>query len=283
MALPTWVDKIPNVQGGFFPVQRNPQGADFGAVSLTSPRKGVAHTTEGNTEIPPYGNNAPQLTIGKQGLYQHRAFGRMAGTLAHPSGTPPTNQLVIIQFELVEFSELVPWVPESQLQVDMMASVFEFSEQELGVPEDHVWPDEQDPGTIAVTSYRRRHSRWPDVPGWYYHAEVRDNSHWDMGDCLTTPMMKHEPLPPMVRATAIYLQYKDKHSTDFHYHSQRITPFFEKSKDASTFAIAHRKLALARAMRGKVKSAAHGDKVIDVRLARPVAVTKRIKPEDVVG
>ena len=220
-----WVNKI-----GAFPVGKHPQGTDFGAVALSSPPKGCGHTTEGTGEIPNYSSSSPHFTIGRAGISQHRQLGRMAGTLRNEAGGTDTNRLIRVQFELVGFSSVAPWTPGPK-QSDMLAALFEFSEKECGIPEDHVWPDKfsdtpLQPGQIwATTNNPRRNRRFPEEPGWYTHAEIPENSHWDMGSCLITPLMQREPLPPLVDSFALVERVKDGDG----WKSSEVSPFFSES------------------------------------------------------
>jgi hypothetical protein len=220
-----WIKKL-----GPIKVERREMGRDFGAVDLSSPPKGCCHTTEGNSEVPNYGDSAPQFTIGKEGVYQHRKLGRMAGTLRHDSG-PPTNGVLRIQFEMVGFSSVKPWAP-TERQQEFLHHLFEFAHDECDIPKDHVWPDDLadtplGPGQLwATTNNPRRKKKFPSEPGWYFHAEIPGgNSHWDMGSCLITPILKRSSMPKLVTAYALVVREKGK---DGVFRSDEISPFFSK-------------------------------------------------------
>lgn len=268
------LSSIPNIQGGYIRVAHPAMSGvtDFGPVDLSSPPKGVMHTTEGTQEIPAYGSNAPQLTIGKHGIYQHRDFGRMAGTVSNHPGGVETNRLCRIQFELVEFTEREPWLPESQFQQDALASVFEWAWEALGVPQKHVWPDIQGSGILATESYYRRYSRFPGVAGWYNHGEMPENAHWDMGSCQATKLMDRKPGPEMVTAHALYVNWTGGQG---HSRSKRLSEFYKSDK------LLRSKLAVDGKVRGDLWRALNGKVVIDgktveVKRARPHIVTKKI-------
>jgi hypothetical protein len=260
-----WVEKI-----GPFPVERRPMGQDYGAVDLNSPPKGCGHTTEGNSEVPNYGSAAPQFTVGKVGIYQHRALGRMAGTLRHPSGTPPTNGVVRIQYEMVGFSSVKPWVPPDK-QADMLTALYEFAKKECDIPEDHVWPDELSETPLASgqiwasESNPRRKQKFPGTPGWYFHLEVPNNSHWDKGSCLVTPLMKRQPLPAVVTAFAFVIRERQKDGTS---RSDEVSPFFSERKALREWAVGEK---------DKLRS-----RIWDAMVAGHVHVAeRRVRAEDV--
>lgn len=215
-----FVDKI-----GGFKVHKRPMGVDFGEVDQNSAPKGVGHTTEGLTEVPDYGNNAPQFTVGREGLYQHRALGRMAGTLRNTSAPPETNRLVRVQYEMVGFSSVKPWLPAVDKQTEMLAALYEFADKELGVPAKHVWPDVQDPGVILATeTYRRRKSKFPNEAGWYSHGECPDNEHWDKGSFLYGKIMDGFSEPKLVKAFALI----EIDVINGHRKSIELSPFFSE-------------------------------------------------------
>lgn len=251
-----WVDSIPNVlDGGRIAVARNPQGQDYGAVDMSSPPKGCMHTTEGSS-LPAYGGNAPHFTIAKDKLYQHRALGRMAGTLQNLSGGVETNRLIRIQFELVGFSQMEPWLPGPVFQRDALASLFEFAERELGVPEDHVFPDDLGGGTWATASNpRRRSGKFPGTPGWYGHVEIPENSHWDPGSLMSSKLMANEPTPPLVDAFTLMVSFAHKHDKDeVHRHALELSPKFSTEKELRAWTVKDRELRgkVWRALRGKI-------------------------------
>jgi hypothetical protein len=195
-----WIKQLP----GKVPVRQVPMGVFWGKVDLNSPPKAVAHTTEGLSEVPNYGGSSPHFTIGQKFVSQHRPLGDMAGTLRNASGGVETNRLVRLQFELVGFSSLQPWLPDSNFQRDALSGLFELAEKELDIPRKHVWPDALEPGHIwAALDNPRRPKKFPDVPGWYFHSEIPENDHWDMGSCLISKLMEGADEPQMVPAFAM--------------------------------------------------------------------------------
>jgi hypothetical protein len=130
------------------------------------------------------------------------ALGDMAGTLRNAGSGIEANRLVRLQFELVEFSSLKPWLPDSSFQRDALTALYEFAQQELGIPKTHVWPDTLEPGTVwAVENNPRRPKKFPGTAGWYSHGEVPENTLWDMGSCFISKLMDQTDEPDMARPT----------------------------------------------------------------------------------
>jgi hypothetical protein len=180
-----FINKLP----GGISVDHRPAETQFGEVDLDSPPKGCGHTTEG-TQLPSYREgqtDAPTFTIGERRVWQHRGLEKSCGTLQNlPGGIAETNRFIRIQFELIGFSSQETWLPRLSFQRDALVAIKELAHDELGVPRDHVWPDKQDGGTIAVDTYHRRHSKFPSMPGWYGHVEIPENSHWTGDRCVGT-------------------------------------------------------------------------------------------------
>ena len=127
-----FIDKLP----GGIDVVHLPAEQQWGDVDLDSPPKGCGHTTEG-TSLPSYRSgqtDAPTFTIGPQKVWQHRALGKVCGTLQNHAGGTETNRLIRIQFELIGFSTRSPWLPARQFQRDALAAIKELAHDELGVP-----------------------------------------------------------------------------------------------------------------------------------------------------
>ena len=225
------IDHLP----GKIPVRQVPMGTDWGPVDMSSPPKGVAHTTEGLSEVPNYGGASPHFTIGQKSVSQHRPLGHMAGTLRNESGGVETNRLVRLQFELVGFSSLKPWLPESSFQREALAGLFEFAEKELDIPKMHVWPDALEDGHVwATIDNPRRPKKFPDVAGWYFHGEVPENTHWDMGSCLISKLMDGTDDPEMVTAFALV---EVKRAPSGGLISDEISPFFSSKKALRDWAV----------------------------------------------
>ena len=212
-----FIDKLP----GGIAVIHLPAEQDWGDVDMSSPPKGCGHTTEG-TSLPSYRTgqtDAPTFTIGPDKVWQHRALGKVCGTLQNMAGGVETNRIIRIQFELIGFSSRELWLPSKAFQQDALTAVRELAHNELGVPREHVWPDQQDDGIIATTTYRRRQSKFPATPGWYGHAEIPENDHWDWGSLRWNDL---DPGPDMVDALA-FIAGSQVNGT---FQTREISPFF---------------------------------------------------------
>lgn len=225
-----FINKLP---GGIEVVHR-PAERQFGDVDMDSPPKGCGHTTEGGN-LPSYGEgqtDAPTFTIGTDTVWQHRGLGKSCGTLRNePGGIPETNRFIRIQFELIGFSSQESWLPSSSFQREALAAIKELAHDKLDVPRDHVWPDRQDDGTIAVESYHRRHSKFPNVAGWYGHVEVPENSHWDWGSLRWNDL---DAGPNMVDALAFVERFKNSQGK---WRSREISPFFSNKAAVRNWAV----------------------------------------------
>jgi hypothetical protein len=174
-----FIDRLP----GGIDVVHKPADIEFGDVDLDSPPKGCGHTTQ-TRHLPSYREgqrDAPTFTVGKDTVWQHRGLGKTCGTLENDPGGLETNRLIRIQFELIAFSSRKRWLPKSSFQREALAAIKELARDELDVPPDHVWPDKQEAGILASAEYERRHSKFPNVAGWYAHVEIPENAHWDWG------------------------------------------------------------------------------------------------------
>ena len=225
-----WVEKL-----GGIPVRHIPMGTFWGKVDVNSPPKAVAHTTEGLSEVPNYGGSSPHFTIGQKHVSQHRPLGDMAGTLRNESGGVETNRLVRLQFELVGFSSLKPWLPESTFQRDALSGLFDMAEKDLDIPKEHVWPDPLEPGHIwASVNNPRRPKKFPSVAGWYFHGEVPENEHWDMGSCLITKLMAGDDDDEMIDT---YSLVEVKRAKTGGLITDEISPFFKTKKELRDWTV----------------------------------------------
>jgi hypothetical protein len=225
-----FVNKLP----GGIKVEHLPAERDWGDVDMDSPPKGCGHTTE-TPSLPSYGagqTDAPTFTIGEDTVWQHRALGKSCGTLQNQAGgMPETNRFIRIQFELIGFSSQESWLPKSSFQADALGAIKELARDKLDVPTDHVWPDVQDDGTIATEDYRRRHSKFPDIPGWYGHVEIPENDHWDWGSLLWDEV---EAGPQLVDALAFVERFKNNAGE---WRSREISPFFSSKGALRDWAV----------------------------------------------
>jgi hypothetical protein len=121
--------------------------------------------------------------------------------------------------------------PSSSFQREALAAIKELARDDLGVPPDHVWPDNQDDGILARQTYRRRRSRFPAVPGWYGHVEIPENSHWDWGSLRWDAL---EAGPEMVDALAFVERFENAAGK---WRSREISPFFSNRAALRDWAV----------------------------------------------
>lgn len=162
----------------------------FQSVTLSSPPKAVAHTTEGGWEpsINVYRSSmsAPTFQVGRDGpvkgplgarfidggrlrLAQFMPIGEMALSLRH-IGDPETNRIARVQVEIVGFRKLEPWLPDDPALVELLAALMSEIKRVADVPL-HRGGD----GTRSV-------ARWVSNSGWFGHNEVpAGNDHTDPG------------------------------------------------------------------------------------------------------
>lgn len=200
-----FVDSIPSLDGGRIKVTRVDVPHLDGAVELAAPPVAVAHTTE-TKYLPGYRpNTPPHMTVGKRsattrcGLFQHVGLSRMANALANLAGGTETNRLVRFQLEQCGFTSREPWLPADPEQRVITASLMEWVEDELGVPEHRPFPDTIGPGVWAeLKNPRRLSGKFGKSQGWFTHLEVPENTHWDCGSEKLAVLLGMEPAPPLV-------------------------------------------------------------------------------------
>lgn len=230
-----WIDRIPNIEGGSIKVEKRDLGIRVGKVDMSRPPAAVMHTTETDHIDISWGNGAAHIALGNHSgearpvLQQTIPFGWMATALANPAGGVETNRWARLQVECAWFSSLDPYLPSREEQV-LWASLAEFAEKELGIPEKRPWPDVLDRGPQAVTSYYRRQSKWGSVPGFYKHAEVTENHHWDDGSMRQSVLLRIEPKPEMVEAYTLVASWRTK-GDDPHRERVDISPHFARRRD----------------------------------------------------
>lgn len=160
-----------------------------GPVTLTAPRAGVLHTTEGPFESA-YAefrtHYAPHFLVGrdktsKVRIVQFVWLGHWASALENHAGGVETNTVAVAQIEVAAYSKQKPWQLDAGI-LDALASLLAELHTECGIPLTRPFPDAMPPLPWAVESFSRRHAgKWGKVAGWYGHVEIPENSHWDPG------------------------------------------------------------------------------------------------------
>jgi hypothetical protein len=151
-------------------------------VSPSKPRCAVLHTTEGHWAdglAVLTRHYAPHFMLGynektkKAEIVQFVPVGFIGAALkAH-------NDQAIVQIEMVGFSQEKAWLPDNPT-LDALCSLMNVCESEWGIPLSHPWPD-GDYGRAGFHTTHRASGKFGKVAGWYGHADVPDNDHWDPG------------------------------------------------------------------------------------------------------
>jgi hypothetical protein len=263
-----FIKKLP----GGIKVEHRPAERQFRDVNVDSPAKGCGHTTEVDV-LPSYGpgqTDAPTFTVGKETVWQHRGLGKSCGTLKNePGGIAETNRFCRIQFELVGFSSRESWLPSSSFQREALAAIKELAHHELGVPRKHVWPDKQPDVKLATEKFRRRHSKFPKVAGWYGHVEIPENDHWDWGSLRWNDL---EAGPQMVDALAFVERFKNAAGK---WRTREISPFFATKGALRNWAVVPDNPLRLEDEEDELRRS-----LFDALLENRVWVAKRKMPED---
>lgn len=151
-------------------------------VDLSRPAAGVGHTTECSFECAVRvfrRRHAPNFLVGRDRLGKVRIvqfvpLGEAAATMRNLRGGVQTNRWARVQVELVARSQRRPWSPDPQVLAAFAHLVAELRDV-AGIPLAR-------PFSRSVLAAERRGSgTWGRAAGWFSHAEVPENDHWDMG------------------------------------------------------------------------------------------------------
>lgn len=145
-------------------------------VDLSQPPKGVGHTTEGGWagSMAVFTKHyAPTFMVGRnaQGVVQIVQFcplGEMSAALENHAGGVETNRWSRAQIELVAKSSTKPWQADAEVMRAFDALLYTLRD-EAGIP------------LVHVVNANRSAAVWTRSAGWFDHAGVPENAHWDMG------------------------------------------------------------------------------------------------------
>jgi hypothetical protein len=179
LPLKPWLD-----QAGKFPISHIGGIPHFNtAVSLSTPRTGVLHTTEGgwagSMSIFQH-HYAPHFLVGldasqgKVRIAQLVQIGTIGAALrAH-------NNKAIVQIEMIGFSKTHPWLPDDET-LEALASLMAVCALEYRIPLTHPWPDGNF-GAAGNNSHRSS-GKYGTEPGWFGHGDCPNpDAHWDPGN-----------------------------------------------------------------------------------------------------
>lgn len=145
------------------------------SVNLGAPPKGVGHTTEGGWAgaMGVFRRRyAPHFMVGRDNgrvrIVQFCPLGQISAALKNRAGGVATNHDVRAQVEVVGFSKRTRWQPDPGVLKAYAALLYTLRDA-AGIPLRHV-------GNAGRSS-----SVWLRASGWYDHAGVPENDHWDMG------------------------------------------------------------------------------------------------------
>lgn len=159
-------------------------------VSFDKPRTGVLHTTEipwaeSLKELTLH--HAPHFMVGLNGkkaeIVQFVPINFMGAALLH------NNNDALVQIEMVGYSQEKLWLPDDKT-LDALCSLMNVCEAEWGIPLSHPWPD-GDYGMYGANTPHRKSGKWGHVAGWYGHADVPENLHWDPGNIQWSKVFDH--------------------------------------------------------------------------------------------
>lgn len=188
------------------PVERVRVPCLSAGVSEGLPPKGVAHTTEGSWAgaMSVFRRHyAPHFMVGRDGsrvrIVQFCPLGTSAAALANRAGGVETNRWARAQIEIVGYSQRTRWLPDPGVLKAYAALLYELRSA-AGIP------------LRYVPNPTRNATVWRNSAGWFAHAGVPENSHWDVGQldwpaalakaAAHAPVVNpgHEPVkPPPVR------------------------------------------------------------------------------------
>jgi len=162
-----------------------------------SPYRFVIHTTEGVPDTiddcramaeshgsPPQLWYHPELRWLAQGI----GLDRSAYALAHPSGTPSTNQAGAIQVEVFAYAaDTWAWTYQcDNIGTDVLAPILRAGWPISSVSADTTGSD----GYGSNGDVRFDSSTWASFDGTCVHANVPSNDHWDAGDIDLTRVVR---------------------------------------------------------------------------------------------
>jgi hypothetical protein len=89
-------------------------------------------------------------------------------------GGVQTNRWARVQVELVARSHRRPWSPDPEV-LDAFGELLAVLRDVAGIPLTRPFREGGGP------ALRRESGKWGAAAGWFSHAEVPENDHWDMG------------------------------------------------------------------------------------------------------
>lgn len=181
----------------WYPTAIQKLGNDAGSFVAGYPKRGVLHTTEGNSAAGAIGayknaNSWPHFTVDKDGkVYQHIPISKAARSLENLSGGVETNRAGAIQIEVVGFASKPAWPPA---QIESMRSLMRWIEAQTGIqPTGPAFGGPEQYGLKNPLEFTNE--QWKSFNGWCGHQHVPENAHYDPGpinlqDLFPTPVQE---------------------------------------------------------------------------------------------
>jgi len=195
-------------------VYRVPNAKSEGGTYLsTPPWRFVGHTTEvvptsiagavalaGRHAYPPHLWAWPE----RDWLVQTVRLDRAAFALKHPSGVPETNKMRALQVEVIGYAKDMPSKSDGWLEWLGVNVVRRLIDAGYPINLNHVAPTTGNDGSGTGGRVRMTRTQWRVWDGLCVHANVPDNTHWDMGainldkvaDAARLPDPEPTPEPP---------------------------------------------------------------------------------------
>lgn len=164
-------------KAGAFDVESIPCRYYAGPSSLTGPRTGVLHTTEGNfdSSLAEFKQKfAPHFLISDSRIAQLVPIGMSGASLV------THNNAALVQIEVVAYSKEQPWFPDDATAA-RLAEVLSTCYHLFGIPLSRPFPD----GNWGKygDNPNRHANKWGVEAGWFGHGDVPSpDSHWDPGN-----------------------------------------------------------------------------------------------------
>lgn len=260
------INQIKSVdEGSIKVIQRGT--ATTGPIDMSKPAVGVDHTTESSVIPGSFSRGIPHMCPGaprlgaRPILTQWLPLGQYGTALENHAGGVETNRWIRMQIEIVGFSSLEPWLPANKELRVILASLYEFAEQELGIPERSAYKTELGPGVWAVESNPHRvAAKFGKEAGWFGHVDVPENDHWDPGSLKRDVLLGLEDEPRLV----IRYGLKSVWRVDGHKESTELT------KPNLTLKEVGQAIATRPELRATIKSQqAKGHRIVIARRAIP--------------
>jgi hypothetical protein len=169
------------LKAGRFPITQRPCPHLGAHVVTTAPRAAVLHTTEGSwsSSLGEFKKKwAPHFLLGLNDATKNVEISQLVPIGFIGASLEAHNDHAIVQIEMIGFSKEQPWLPNPET-VDALASLMLVIRDSYGVPLSRPYAD----GNFGRYGYHNGHrDKFGKVAGWFGHADVPDNAHWDPGN-----------------------------------------------------------------------------------------------------